>query len=288
MRETIRQEPLIETNVSLSSIERFAGASSPETIFMGLGLCSATSLSRALPVDVLGMLVPAERMRHTMGAKRILVLIADEHALSNRFPVASVEARARETESWLLAMKERLHFEHLEILRASDLHRERAHRALLKDIRVRAGDAHPYIVRQAGDVMLLNERWGGIVKVGWTLGPKSRHHAKADEQVFDRLAESWTSARIPSVYCKPGRVLDDRKNKAPPYVAIEPSKRICMGENENVFQKIEAARHHVSEPTVRAVRNHLKAIAKSLADLRGTPRGKPEECIQAIIRKLAA
>src|SRR5690606_33657637 len=109
-----------------------------------IGISSPRALTRGVPFDVLGMLLPAERLRCAAGAEHVVALIADRHALSNGFSASKVARRAREIESTLRAIGRALRMP-LKLVRASELHECREHRLLQQKICARAlGDEHPY------------------------------------------------------------------------------------------------------------------------------------------------
>ncbi len=289
VEHTVLQHPLIETKPSLIGLEA-CREQRPETIFMGFGLCTQERLTEAVPIDILGMLLPAESLRRAVGAKRIVALVADVHAQMHH-PADAVERRADYLERVLDRATSRLPLEHLEVWRASDFHADPEFRRRLDAIDRTADDeASAYLLRQVADVDYLQANVGPILKLGWCLSGRPVHDVSNlyDERGFDAYVEPFAGRRPPFVYAKAGRTLDDRRRKAAPYVVAEPERRICLAPDEDPISKLRRISERVSKETYRGVRKHLAAIAKSYAEL--VPDAEPEldDRLEGLVRKLAA
>lgn len=292
LEKRILQEPLIETRPSLQALHRIARRPPPRAVLMGIGLCTRTQLGRGLPIDVLGMLLPAEHVRRTVGARSLVVLIADEHALSNHFDPDLVRRRASELAETFARMKQALRLHTLTVIRASSFHHTQRYRAVLQEIERRSPAlGHPYIEKQVADTEYLDRTYQGILKVGWTIGSgrsPERAGARCDETVFDARVRACFGNHIGFVYCKAGRSLDDRRQKAVPYVALEPTARICLRPDENVVRKLRRAQGHATPDTIHGYRNHLRAVAYSYARHVAPLSGSLEHRVQTIISRIAA
>src|SRR5690606_33326906 len=82
LRRVVLQEPLIWSRPSLEAL-RDPVPTRPRGILVGIGLCAREQLGRAVPIDLLGMLLPAEIVRRAVGEAPMLVLVADRHAREN-------------------------------------------------------------------------------------------------------------------------------------------------------------------------------------------------------------
>ncbi|WP_428262951.1 hypothetical protein [Haliangium sp.] len=259
--EVVRQEALIDTRTSLRALAGLTRAEAPKAVLVGIGLCSQTRLGQALPIDVLGMLLPAERLRHAAGASTLVVLVADVHALANGFDPFAVERRAQHTVTTLLRLRQACGFERMTVIRASSFHRSGAYRDLLGQVAQRLPERqHPYAERQIADVAYLDRRYGGILKVGWVRDSQPRAGGR-DERMFDAWTRACFGHEVGFVYCKPGRALADRGRKAAPYITVEPEVRICLRPDEDPVAKLALARGAASDETVRGVRRHLGRLA---------------------------
>lgn len=289
VEHTVLQHPLLETKPSLAGL-RAGREARPETIFMGFGLCTQARLTRAVPMDILGMLLPGEALRRAAGARRIIVLIADRHAVMHH-PADGVERCARYMQRVLERASSQLPLGTLEVWRASDFHDEPEFRRRLDHIDELASDeASAYLLRQVADVDYLQENVGPLLKLGWCLSGRRVHDVSNlyDERGFDAYVKPLAGKRPPFVYAKAGRTLNDRRKKAPPYVVAEPERRICLTPEEDPVSKLERVSKEVSRETYRGVKNHLAAIAKSYADLVPDAASELDERLEGLVRKLAA
>lgn len=279
----ILQEPLVESSASLRALKTMRPARRPRSVFLGIGLCSRAQLGAALPVDVLGMLLPAERIRESIGAASLVVLVADQHAVCNGLDPDRVERRARDTVRMLGGIRDALGLAHMRILRASEFHDTSEYRAVLAGVERQAPPGeHAYVTRQIADCEYLHRRCGGIVKVGWC----TDRNGHGGEHVFDRRFRDWIGDHVGFVYCKAGRVLDDHTRKASPYLAVDADARICLAPGENVRAKLHFARAHASEPTICGVRKHLRALTYSACRRVGPIRGSVEDRVQGLISRV--
>ncbi len=285
LREALLQEPLIASRPSLIAL-RQAGRECPGAVFLGIGLCTRAELSRAMPLDVLGMLLAAEVVRRSVGAACTVVLVADEHARANGLAAAAVASRTLETVQLLTQARAAAGLERMHIVTASQFHASAAYRAALAEVAAHAPrSTHEYVLRQVADVSFFDRAYRGIIKVGWsTDGGGGR--AVGGEAFFDERCRKWVGSRVAFVYCKAGRVLDDRRRKAAPYLALEPSQRICLRRDEDVARKLGDA--PITESTRAGVRNHLKTIVYSYGRLVQPLRGTLEERISELIEQVCS
>lgn len=282
----VRQSPLLETGLSLEGLQRAQRPRPPAAIFVGVGLCTRARASRAVPFDVLGMLLPAERLRRAIGARELVVLVADSHALINDLDPFQVRALARRWIDTLARLGDSV-LPRLRVLRASQLHATPRYRDVLEEVRRRApGGAHPYVLREVADIEHLRRELGGVLKVGWAIcSCGDRGH---DERFFDARHRAWVGSAVGFVYCKAGRALDDRRPRAAPYITTDPERRICLSPGEDVEAKLAraSALGHASASTVRGVRKQLKMIARAYRELGHPLRGPVEQRTQTIIDEM--
>lgn len=232
----------------------------PRAVYMGVGLCTRHRLAAGLPIDVLGMLLPAEALRRALGAPQLVVLVADAHAASNGFPLSEVERRARGVTTTLQRIKLARGLDELCVVRASTLQAEPGYQDVLARIRVRAaGDGNEYMYRQTADVAFLNESLGGLLKLGWTVGAGGYR----DEVAFDRLVEPWSGHQPAFAYVRCARAFDDRRPKVSPYVGVERSRRLYLDPSEPVGRKLARAGQLASARNVAAVREHLDLVTRA-------------------------
>jgi hypothetical protein len=285
LEHTITQQGLIERGPSLQALRSLESRGhTPGAVFLGVGLASTTGLSRAMPFDVLGMLLVAEHVRRALRTRQIVLLLADAHAFSNALAPELVAERAQAYQRSLVDMLRALNWPHARVVRARDVHASDDYRRLHALVRRRAaGGEHPYVTQEIADIEYFDRICGGILKVGWV---SHRSSAGRDERYFDTRFRRWMGSHVGFVYTKAGRALDDRHRIEAPYVAIDPGRRICMNMEEDVAEKLARAKQRVSRETLRGVRNHLKAIARGYRQLAHPVSGPLEVQLQTIVRQL--
>ena len=281
----MQQHPLIETRPSLSALQEDL-PQSPGAVFVGLGVASGTKVGRALPLDVVGLLLGAEAVRRTLGAKHLCVLIADAHAMAHGAPEMDVAMRARATERTLQGIAAACKLEALTVVRGTRLHDRPDYRQLLQQVYERApADTEAYVAREIADIGYFHHHFGGIVKVGWAL-QGSLHSVERDERLFDVRHRQWLGPGPGFIYGKVGRALDDRYPRMPPYLEWVPERRICLAHDEDVEGKLARAAQRLSPCNLRGVRNHLKAITRTYSQmvqpLHGTLEGRTQALVDAV------
>jgi len=283
LEDAVCQEPLLFTRPSLDALRDVERRPTPSAVMVGVGLCTPDALTSAVPFDLLGLLLPAELLRRALGVTTVVALVADAHARASGFEPEAIESRARTTVQALLRSRARLGLNALCVIRASRLHATTRYREWLRTVQARAGtDVSPYLVRQVADVACLDDRLGGIVKLGWMVG-RDRDDAIGDEAAFDRWVEPWSHRRPVFTYARAGRTLNPARLKAPPYIELDPRHRITLAPTEQVAAKLAGA----PDPEARnGVENHLRAITNTFARTVGGLRGPVVERAQGILDRL--
>ena len=280
----ILAEPLFDARASQASLAH-GGGHRPEAVFMGVGLCAREELSRAVPLSLLGMLLPAEILRRELKASSLLVLIADTHALENGFPAQAVEARAKAMEAALGRVREACGLRSLEVLRASTFHSARGYQAALAAMRRKAGRTHGYLLRQFADLAFLGRERGPLLKVGWALRGSDPFRQR-DERILDRTLRGLGEP-LESVYCKPARTLADEAPRMPPYVVKRPEARLCIDRREDAAAKLARAERESSPQTVAAFRRQLRRLIYTWSrEVRPLPHGPLESRVAALLAQL--
>ena len=285
LAQTVVQEPLFETGASLESLRRMGRPA--RTVFLGVGLCARVELSKAVPLDLLGMVLPAELVRRALGAGSLCVLIADRHALANGFPAAAVEQRARAAEAVVQRIAARCRMGAISIVRASSFHDAGDYRAVLE--KMRQGPLarhHEYVLRQLADAAYLERELGPLLKVGWAL-PGAQAFRQRDERAFDGALPGALGDRVGFVYCKPGRTLSNASPRMPPYVVKHPEARLCLDRRDDVASKLATAARQASPQTFAAHQRHLRRLVYSYNRwVEPLPHGPIEARIGQLIARL--
>lgn len=281
------QHPLIASHSSVAGLRAAKAAHRPRAVLVGIGLCGNVGLSAGVPLDVVGMLAPAEMIRRELGARELVVLVADEHARGVGFDSTEIDRLAQQWTRMLSLIRNALRLDSMRVVAASQLHRMDEYRSLLRDVKQRAPkSAGAYFLREVADIAFFEQSVGGLVKVGWTLDSGRRLAARRDEIAFDSCYRRWMGRPVPVVYCKPGRTLDDGRRKAPPYIAVDPVRRICLHPKEDPYSKLVRARQRAHPATVNGVERHLKAITRSVAELGVPLRGGLDQRLKSLYRRI--
>jgi hypothetical protein len=282
LEKMVAQNPLIETRPTLAALGRSSRNNAPRAVFLGIGLCTRDAISTELPFDTLGVLLPAELVRRAVGASRLVVAVADRHALSNGLNRCAVYRRSHHVKNKLETIARRCGLNAMTVVRASEFHATPEYRLIRAQIEESAtGGTHTYFKSEAADIEFFHRTYGGIVKVGWTVGRAATVSSRRDEVAFDRRFQQWCGPHVAFVYCKAGRALDDRKKKAVPYTVLNPIHRICLTENEDVSAKLRTAA--VTATTRNGVRNHLRRVTRIFSQTVFPLSGPVERRAQQII-----
>jgi hypothetical protein len=205
--------------------------------------------------------------------------------VQNGLSPEAVAQRANSYEKLLRCVVARAGWHHVRFVRAVDLHKRPDYLRLHEAIRCRAPRGeHAYVTREVADIAYFARSYGSILKVGWALG--SEAGADRDERGFDARFQQWASGNVGFLYSKAGRALDDRGRKAVPYVESNPARRVCLAADERVHEKLERAAHQVSVSTLRGVRRHLRAIARSYRKLVRPVSGSVEQQVEQMLDDL--
>lgn len=244
------------------------------SVWLGIGLCSGSSLSRGLPVDVLAMLLAQESLRRALGLEHSDVLIADSNAVAvgfSRTEVAEVTAR---TQGVLERLGEVLALP-LRCVRGSEVAPWSTVARFPSPPR-----CDPYETHQVVQMSAMADR-GATLKVGWVMSAGCH-----DEAYFDRCFDAVHPGEMAFVYAVCGRALHHRRPRACPYVTVHPEERVLLEAGEDVFAKFAAVpAEHARE--VAGYRRLLRKIGRAVAQVRGerAPR-EAERVVQDLLDSL--
>jgi len=279
-KNLIQNEPLIEVHPSLDGINP-KSLTKEGSIYYGTGLCTARELSDALPFDVLGMVLVAEKLRRGMGMKKIYHHIADTHAKSNDiFSSEDVDRQANVARETLGRMAQNLGLENFEILLASEFDQTPEYREIYEGIDT---SKHDYVRREVGDMEWYNRYKSVVVKLGWII-QATETDLGFDERVFDREYKAVIGGDLSFVYLKPGRTFDKSRPKVSPYIHVPGEARILLKANEDVKAKITEAEKRLGDKHLGGARRHLTDIVRLYEKLFSSLGNIPfEDKIQTII-----
>jgi hypothetical protein len=242
-----------------------------DSVWFGLGICG-TTLSAALPIDVLLLLCGQELLRRALGLRRSIVLVADSNAIAVGHPRAQVQAVAERVEGSIARLRSALDLP-VDCVRASAVaswSEHARHEALVRGLP--AYEAHQLVQTEA------LRRAGATVKLGWIMPGGAR-----DERYFDRLHRERGGGRVAFAYTVCGRGLAVGRPRACPYVVERPDERILVAPGESIANKLHRARHRAPRETA-GYRRLLRRITRTIARMRGAPiRRAPERELQSLL-----
>jgi len=284
-RHLIQNEPLIEVIPSLEAINP-KSLTREGSIYYGTGLCTARDLSDALPFDILGMILVAEKLRRGMGMRKIYHHIADTHAKSNNlFRDEDVDQLAKDMKDTLSRISKNLGLEDFEIILASEFDQTPEYRKIYEGIE---SDKHEYIKREVSDMIWYNKYRGVVIKLGWII-QAGETVLGFDERVFDREYRNimGDEGNLSFVYLKAGRTFNKLRPKVSPYIHIPGESRILLRADEDVKRKFAEAEKEFGDKQLGGARRHLTNIVRLYEKLFGSLGKIPlEDKIQIIIEKV--
>ncbi|MBI2233945.1 MAG: hypothetical protein HYU57_02920 [Micavibrio aeruginosavorus] len=188
------------------------------------------------------------------------------------------------------------------ILRGSTIKSDHARQELMEKTReyaAKAGlppGAEGYVMEQLADMAYLRRRYGGKVKLSWTMARNENALGKGfDESFFDWHYQACFSGdpdvAIDFAYIQPGRRLDPKANRACPYTVVAGEPRLPLRAGFNRAALLEkSGLTSVSETYREAVRywGMITDTLESVFDLKGIPKSHDEDRIDALQRRLAA
>lgn len=263
----LQNEPLIEAALCSDSIETLARTDpTGKSLFFGIGLCTAKEPAVAIPFDILGFFLVAERLRRFLDMNRVIVLIADTHALTNRFMTSDeVHTLTQKSIRTLTGIIQNLDLSEFELLVHSDI-------AALKSF-TQTLDAIPamdnqYLHHEIADISWLIKHKNVALKLGWTIdsSPIPGGH---DERFFDTHLQKLESLPISFLYLKAGRTFDKHRQKVSPYISVSGEPRIIIDPHEDVRGKFCEARSSWGNDHFGGTRKHIADIVRLFEKLFG-------------------
>lgn len=275
--------PSISEAISGARLNPFTQFENQPPLLFGMG-GGSRALNKGFPIDILNMVLTAEKLRRELGLGRCRVICANQITYTNipnnpgEFSRESID-RVMATERDLLQLVvERFGIGgHWDIFLESDV--EQIIGRELKDEYDRiVADAdtvpfiggHHYAMEMAQMHTLINQERGGV-KLGWFMRPLNtvRPEYIMDEQPFDArytlyLAHRRLTNRVSIPYVRAGvKLYPSEKgmvNKEPPYICYNPSDRILLSPFEDPVQKLSTATEAGGGLQLRQVKGHFTTI----------------------------
>ncbi len=281
-RTLIQNEPLIEAEPTLAAIKPTLLNQKKGGIFFGVGIMSKEKLSVGVPFDILAMFFVAENLRRFLNFHKVIILIADTHALSNAlFAVAQIHKVALNTMQILQKAITNFNLTNVELLLASQISMKPEFQSVLNNLPKMQNE---YLRLEIADSLFFQKRDNLRIKLGWTM-QKDNREVGHDERFFDRDIERFCPD-LSFVHLKPGRAFDKNRQRVSPYLSIFGESRLLLQPEENVKDKIELALKDWHDPNFGGTIRHLANIVRAFEKLFGRLGNVSlEEKVQTIIDK---
>ena len=265
LKGIVKNAAILEVSPSLDGIsEQFNQIASKHddlSIYYGTGICTPQELSVALPFDVLGMMLFAEKLRRSLGFSKVIHHIADTHAKTNlHLDAAEADKIADKTLETIERIVGNLSLSIQPVL-SSSFDSSSEYRELLHTI---PKQQHDYIWREVADMEWYRRKDNMYLKLGWII-QSARTSLGSDERVFDSAYRAAISQPLSFLYLKAGRTLDLNRPKASPYISIPGEQRIILDPQENVRAKLQQAEQTSGKhgkAHMRGIKKHLLAIVR--------------------------
>jgi len=270
LRNFIQQEPLIATKPSLEGIANMQQP--PNSLFFGVGLVSKGQLSEGLPIDVLSMLLIAERL-DVQGNKYLY--IADVHARvttppynKGRFDRDNWDYLWYHAEGYATTFDKiikNLGFSNWQIVRASDFYDAEMQKLISSWIVDKQSSERIYDQLELADIEAFEKKANVKLKIGWAFDSGGN----LDETYFDRLyKERFPQSEMSFLYVKPGMTFNPKKLRMSPYFCDDVNARVeffvgsLVDYGHRRYGKIERAREKYGKQGIQCYLNYLKNLVR--------------------------
>lgn len=281
----LQNEPLIQAELSGSAITALTHTDPKgKSLFFGVGLCTAKEPAVAIPFDILSFFLVAERLRRFLDMDRVIVLIADTHALTNSFMTSDeVNTLTQKGLRIMTCIIRNLDLNKFEPLIHSDI---AAQQSFVKILEAIPAMDNQYLRHEIADIFWLTKHRSVSLKLGWTIDscPIPGGH---DERFFDTELQKLAALPIGFLYLKAGRTFDKHRQKVSPYISVAGEPRIIISANEDVRGKFSAARSSWGDDHFDGTRKHIADIVRLFEKLFvQLPSLSLEEKIEHIVKQI--
>lgn len=282
LKTFIQNEPLFEAEPTNAAIKPDLLFSNNASIFFGVGVVSKNNISLAVPFDILSMFFTSELLRQTLDFKKVIILIADSHAISNKtFSVAEISNSATKTKHTLQKIITNFNLINFEILLASHISKQHEFQTMLDKLPKMSNE---YLRLEIADSLFFQNRDDLKIKLGWTM-QKDNGEVGHDERFFDQDIKRFCP-NLSFVHLKPGRTFDKERQRVSPYLSIKGESRILLEKGEDVRGKINIAKKDWPDPNFGGAMRHLANVVRAFEKLNPNISNKSlEEKIQFILDK---
>ena len=263
----LKNEPLLEWRLSCARTHsQILQETTGKTLFFGVGLCSDKEPSQGIPFDILMFFLEAERLKKFLSLGKVIVLIADDHALTNSFMTSQqVTTLTLRTRTLFQSIVKNLHLDLFEIRKASEMISKNK---LDQELLNKTETTNQYLIHEIRDVIWMIQRDNLAIKLGWAIDGNI-DPAGHDERFFDTSMREFLPHPIVSIFTKAGRTFDKHRQKVSPYISLQREHRLLLSPDEDVSFKIHEADALWNDTDWGGTRKHLGNIIRAFESLFG-------------------
>ncbi|MBI5151833.1 MAG: hypothetical protein HZA34_04735 [Candidatus Pacebacteria bacterium] len=248
---------LLLTHFSQGQWLEWAKKHQKENIFFGVGIMTHRALSEAIPFDILMMFFIAELLRRVVSAKKVVILVADQHAITNQ--LASIETIQNITEKTLAVVRtiiQNFRLSHFECIRTTTLNSNDDIRTIFRNLPDISND---YLKHEIADSLWLQKFHHVGIKLGWAMS-REQNIEGHDERFFDLNIAKFCPT-MSFIHTKSGRTANPERSRVSPYVSIHGEDRLLLRCGENATKKIFLWRQRHNQ-TIKPLLRQLSQIVR--------------------------
>lgn len=288
--QTVRVMPSLEQSLSRVKLNPFTQFENAPPLLFGMG-GGSRALNKGFPIDILSMVLTAEKLRRQLGLGRCRVICANGITYTNiprkpdEFSKESIDRVMSAERDLLQLVVDRFGIaDHWDIFLETDIKQVIGEELKEQyDMMIEDADAVPFIgghhysIEMAQMYTLLNQDRGGV-KLGWFMRNLSKTKAEyiMDEQPFDARYAMYLAYRgltnkisIPYIHAGvklyPG--LNRAFNKEAPYICYNPKDRILLRPTEDPERKLIEATNAGGGLNFREIRRHYGSLVKLFEEI---------------------
>lgn len=263
----LKNNSLLEWRLSCSAIDWDSlNQAKGGSIFFGVGLCTSKEPAVAIPFDILAFFLEAEKLRKFFDLARVIVLIADTHALTNQFMTKNiVEKLSLQTITIFEHIIKNLNLASFEIRKASTM---RLDSSLDTVFPTHTKLSNRYLAQEIADVIWMIRNDNLKLKLGWSID-SALEVSGNDERFFDLTMKEFLPRQISFLFTGAGRTFDIHRQKVSPYISVKGEHRLLLSPNEPIAKKIHKAEIVWSNKHFGGARKHLANIIREFENLFG-------------------
>jgi hypothetical protein len=229
-----------------------------KNIFFGIGLMTSSSISEAVPFDVLAIFFLAELIRKIVDAEKVFVLVADQHAITNKLiSLEKIQKVTKDTLSTLDSIIAGFNLNHFEVIQTTPLNFDERIKKIYRSLPDISND---YLKHEIADTLWLNQHHNVGIKLGWAMSTEQTVQGH-DERFFDAQIAQFSSA-VSFLHAKPGRTGNPERQRVSPYVSIAGEERLLLQKGEDAISKIKHWREDQGNVAIKPLLRHISQVIR--------------------------